>query len=130
MLGTFPRGPLSHSSIADLCKLVSANRPRIASEGYPVRVRDTVVAAAAELRAAGWSDTRLGRELGLSRTTMRLWLSRPAPSSFRPVTVVNEMVVPPPAPTCAPALVLVSPSGYRLEGLDIDAAAALLARLG
>lgn len=116
---------MSHPSLPALRQLLSAHRPRRSSDGYPTHVRLSVATVAAELRAAGWSDTRLGRELGVAATTVALWLRRPAPSSFRPVEVVDDALHHAPA-----TLTLVTPHGYRLEGLDLGAATALLARLG
>lgn len=118
---------MSAPSIAAVQQLVAAHRPRISSEGYPAHVRTAVVAAARARLAEGWTNTRVGRELGLAATTVRQWLrAPPSGSSFRPVTITSDLAL----PTRPAALSLVTPSGYRLEGLDLDGAAALLARLG
>lgn len=116
---------MSTASLSDLRRLLAAHRPRRSRDGYPAHVRTAVVTAASELRKAGWTPTRLARELGLAATTLGLWLREPAALTFRPVTVVPT--VPPLAPTRT--LTLVTPGGWRVEGLDVDSAALLLARL-
>jgi|SRR5665213_2834302 len=61
----------------------------------------------------------IGREIGLPAETVRR-LCEAAPG-FAPVEVVNDSV--------ARDIVVVAPSGYRVEGLDVETAVALLARL-
>jgi hypothetical protein len=57
--------------------------------------------------------------MGLPSETVRR-LCEAAPG-FAPVEVVNDAI--------ARELVLVAPSGYRVEGLDVETVVALLARL-
>ena len=114
-------------------------------------MRREVVAFARRSRAAGWTWGQVGSALGLPPTTARRWVLRaealgdeaaealggPAVDPGRaaetappvvPVKVLEEAARP---PSCAPAaLALVSPRGFRLEGLSLEAAAQLLAVLG
>lgn len=100
-----------------------------------------------ELRAriAGWARRRIARgesvsgsavALALDRRTLSTWLQRRGDDADRarrkvdhsPVALVPvEIVEAPPAP--AAAITLVSPSGYRLEGLTLDEAVRALTRL-
>ena len=72
------------------------------------------------LRVVGKCWLGIGREIGLPAETVRRLCEQAAPG-FAPVEVVNEVV--------ARGLVVVAPSGYRVEGLDVETAVALLARL-
>jgi hypothetical protein len=72
------------------------------------------------LRDEGKSWSGIGRELGLPAETMRRLCEQVAPG-FTPVEVVNEAE--------RRGVVVVAPSGYRVEGLDVETAVALLARL-
>ena len=72
--------------------------------------------------------------LGLSRHSVSAWTeARQARGNLRPVEVVADPEPPSGvAPVAlAPSLpVLISPKGYRVEGLDVVALAALLAVVG
>jgi len=81
-------------------------------------------ATAARTRGASWNQ--LAADLGLSALTIQSWLadhSPAAPPTFVPVHITPEV------PLAAPPLTLVTPQGFRVEGLDLDRAAALLLRL-
>jgi hypothetical protein len=94
---------------------------------YPGEVRAEVVTLARAGRAAGRSLSSLARAVGLSVPTLTGWLRRPGPGRLRRVTVA-----PSPSPALgAPArpLVLVTPQGVRVEGLDLAALVTLLRRL-
>ena len=105
--------------------LLKANRPRSWNLGYPPAVRSHVRAYIAARRAAGVTPTAIAAELGLSRQSVMGWTARDSGTAlFVPV----EVVVDPRATASAP--VLVSPQGYRVEGLDATAIASLLERLG
>jgi hypothetical protein len=71
------------------------------------------------LRDKGQSWFRIGREIGLPGETVRR-LCEAAPG-FVAVEVVNAAI--------ARNLVVVAPTGYRVEGLDVETVVALLARL-
>lgn len=106
--------------------LLASSRPHPSCKGYPADVRDEVTKLARDLLAHGRRPDRIARDLGLHGETLGSWLEGPmAPAvSFIPVVLSPE------GPTSTPGTVtLVSPSGYRLEGLDVDRAIAAFARL-
>lgn len=70
-------------------------------------------------RREGTSVGTIAEELGVGTTTLERWRSRE--SSFVRVEAVLD---------AAPDLALVSPRGYRIEGLSVEQAVGLLSRLG
>ena len=70
-------------------------------------------------RAEGASAVRIAVELGVGKTTLERWRTRE--SSFVQVESVA---------TPGSGVSLVSPRGYRLEGLRLEEAIELLSRLG
>lgn len=88
----------------------------------PVPLREKIVALTRERREAGVSVEKIARELGLSASGLSRWLKAGEPR-LRPVRIAE-------APSKKPeSLVLVTPGGYRLEGLSSASAADLLRRL-
>jgi hypothetical protein len=85
-------------------------------------VRTRVVAVAGDERARGASIGRLATSLGLHPSVLRRWLGRRrvedgTAATFRRVTLRGSG---------SSSLVLVTPGGYRLEGLDLTTALTLL----
>lgn len=131
---------MSATSTTTIRELLASTRPRVSSEGYPPYVRAQAVRAAVRRHREGASWEVVSRELGIARGTLCAWVadaqSDPAQepplggsSTFLPVVIADE------EPgrgsgVDAAGLTVVTPRGYRLEGLDLDAAAALLERLG
>lgn len=76
-------------------------------------------------RAAGQSWARIADAVGLAAGSLKNW-SRTPPRA-RMLVPVEVAAVPAVSP---PALVVVSPGGYRVEGLDLATASALLRALG
>lgn len=116
-------------SLEGLRALIEANRPRCKRDGYPPEVRVRVLAYSRSRRAAGQSLAEVAAALGVSRNTLASWTARPLASDRTLVPVV----ITPPSHRSEPAsagLSVVSPRGYRVEGLDLAGAAALLERLG
>jgi hypothetical protein len=112
------------ADLADLRRLLHQHRPRRARDGYPAAVRRRVAEVARGLVADGWTTHRVAGRLGLAATTLARWLGDDDSdrAAFVPVVVRAE----------APAAlrpVLVTPGGYRVEGLDVEQLAALLPRL-
>ena len=98
----------------------------------PVGVRSAAVAVSVDRRADGATWEEIARELGFGVTTLQRWASSPTGSAGRAVTVSAVPVVVDddgPRSEAAP-LVLVSPRGYRLEGLRLEDAARVLQVLG
>jgi hypothetical protein len=92
---------------------------------YPENLRAEIRAVARAGRAAGRSMTSLARELGVSAPTLIQWVRQPARRPWRPVTVA------PPSASEAPPMrpVLVTPHGFRVEGLDVAGVVAVLQSL-
>jgi len=87
----------------------------------PDAVRAPVLAYTRRQRAAGHSWARIAHAVGLSVGSLKNWSRLPAPAR----TLVPVAVAMP-----AATLVVVSPGGYRVEGLDLPTASALLRALG
>ena len=109
--------------LAALRTTIAAGRP-FRGTGYPAELRDQIAAATADLRAAGWSQAAIARAIGISRKTLRDFATRASQPSMRPVTLAPALQ---PSPTAG--LTLVSPTGWRLEGLTLDDATRILAAL-
>jgi len=102
-------------------KLVgSKTRRQTGRHRYSPELRQEAVAIA---RALPQPVSRTARELGIPEFTLHAWL-RSAPAALRPVAVV-----PTSSPMPAPNLVLITSAGFRVEGLDVPSAAALLKAL-
>jgi hypothetical protein len=87
--------------------------------------------------AAGYARTGLaeGRSLmasaialGVSDPTLRDWMERGPTGSSTPLRRV--VVAPRAEPSSSSGLTLITPAGYRIRGLDVGSAAALLRVLG
>ena len=93
---------------------------------YPAPFRDAVSALARTYVAHGQSRAQVARAVGVSFPTLAAWLARPAPVAVRPVAVVPDLA---PAPARSSRVVLVTPQGVRVEGLDGEALVAVLRAL-
>jgi hypothetical protein len=91
---------------------------------YPGSVREAAVSLARERTHAGIPVRRTAHELGLRPETLYLWLSRKPSKALRPVTVTETEVPTAELPETCP--VLVTPQGFRIEGLDAAGLVALL----
>lgn len=91
---------------------------------YPCALRERIVRYARSRRAEGHSWARIGEELSMPWETLRRW-SRVGESSkaMVPVEVVPAAVV------AEGGVAVVSPTGWRLEGLDVREAVAVLRAL-
>ncbi len=108
------------NTIATLYAEVLELGPPRPGRRFPPELRDRLQAAVRGM-SASWSDREIASSLGLSLETVRRW-RRDAPDSVALVQVEVES-----APC---GLRVVSPRGFAVEGLDLDAAAELMARLG
>lgn len=109
------------------------------NEPYPEEIRAMVVSYVRRRRQDGHAPARIGEQVGVHPVTLRTWLARatqeeegalPGFASIRvrtEETKTQSTAVPAAVSSCA--LVLVTPGGFRLEGLSVDQAARLLARL-
>ena len=96
--------------------------PRGRGRRFPAALRERILAwtVARRARGAGWSE--LARALGVPAATLQRWLTprpeRAAAVALRPVAVTDE-------PACRP-LIVVAPSGLRIEGVTIADVIAIL----
>jgi hypothetical protein len=91
--------------------------------GYPPELRRRAADYARERAKAGDGAAAVSAELGVSEQTLRNWLAKTGGAFLRVTVEEPERAEEKPA---AGRLVLVAPSGYRLEGLDLAGAAELL----
>ncbi|MGH7323843.1 MAG: hypothetical protein ACREJ9_04260 [Candidatus Rokuibacteriota bacterium] len=94
---------------------------------YPVAFREAVAALTRAQLDEGASMNCVAGALGLPARSLARWLQQSAPPVLRPVTVRPD-----PAPAAAPGagLVLLTPQGLRVEGLDRDTLITMLRVLG
>ena len=96
---------------------------------YPESLRQLAVSFATEAQAAGWSGSRIARQLGVAWATLERWCATPSVSE--PTGGMREVVVCDEAPSSVvPGPVLVTPEGYRIEGLRLEALVEILRSLG
>ena len=91
----------------------------------PASLREEVMAYAREqIEQKSQPRYVVARELGLSDSGLSRWLrpSQTSAGSFRAVSVIADR-------SGEPDLTLVTPRGYRIEGLSVASAAALLRQL-
>jgi hypothetical protein len=94
---------------------------------YSTSAREAAIAWAMRQHACGATQRWLSEALGVNTKTISVWLQGNAmasPSSFRRVTVASA------ASAAAAALVFVTRSGHRVEGLTVETAAALIQATG
>lgn len=95
---------------------------------YAPALRQQIVETTRLLRDGGWKWQAISEALGLSEKALRglmgRWEEREQAADVRPVHVVS-----PARPRATSKLTLTSPTGWRIEGLTVDTAAALLAKL-
>ena len=82
---------------------------------YPATVREAVVALARTRLEQGQSLARVARGVGVSFPTLTSWLAGPVEPALRPVALAPA---PDPVATPPATIVLVTPEGFRVEGLD------------
>lgn len=96
-------------------------RSRVGGVGrrYPAELRALAVAVAQEHRKEPLA--RVAADLGVSAVSLQRWLEQGEPAVFRPVEIK-------PSPATAPAggLALITPRGYRVEGLEAGVLVSLL----
>ena len=88
----------------------------------PAELREEVVDYSKTRRSAGESLVQIARDLGMSESGLNRWLQK-AGGALRPVRITEDSA-------SRDDLVLVTPTGLRLEGLCVTSAADLLRRLG
>lgn len=89
----------------------------------PAPLRQRIVEFANAQRQEGMGVLSIAKQLGLSQSGLNRWLEGAGQSKLRPVRIAQ-------APAPRTKMVLITPGGYRLEGLDAASAADVLRRLG
>ena len=88
----------------------------------PAQLREEIIGFTQERRQEGVSVMRVAKELGMSESGLSRWLPKRS-GQLRPVRIAET-------PSSNDQLVLITPGGYRLEGLNSRSAADVLRRLG
>jgi hypothetical protein len=113
--------------MSDLTKIGREVRRLRSGRGrrYPATLRQRIVRAVRDARDKGSTWPSIEDDLDVPFETLRRWLADidAEPSELKPVVVADPIVVE------ARDVVVVTPSGYRVEGLDVDGAATLLRKL-
>jgi len=110
-------------SLNDARRALSSLGRRGKTTKIPRPIRDVVMAYVQDARSSGrmWGD--IAQALGLSTSALHRWARATPPRRSRLKRVsISEL----PAPHAAPALVLVTAQGDRVEGLGVEQAVALL----
>lgn len=79
------------------------------------------------MRAEGMKMAAIVREFGISTMTLSKWFKAANP---QPAFVPVHVVAPVAGSSPSSGLRMVTPAGYRIEGLSMDMLVALLSRIG
>ena len=90
---------------------------------YPAELRAAAATFARSLVAAGGSIGQVAQDLGVPPVTLRRWMLATATAGFRPVEVEIS------GRPAVGSAVVITPDGYRVEGLDVEGACTLLRSL-
>ena len=111
--------------LADFRRDQDALGPRGRGVRYPADFIANTGALVTLLREHGWTQHAIAETLGISWPTLLRWsssLHHDAPA-FVPLTLQDAL---PDSSFPSPPLTLISPTGWRLEGLDLHTALALM----
>ncbi|MGH8846813.1 MAG: hypothetical protein ACREXQ_06180 [Polaromonas sp.] len=95
---------------------------------YPAQLRQQVLAYSAHMGRGGESVQSIARDLGLRPQLLAYWLKRSSGIRMRPVEI-DRAEEPAIVPADKREFVLVTPSGVKVEGLDLTALTHLLRAL-
>jgi hypothetical protein len=98
-----------------------ARRERGRGKRYTPSLKQRIAAAATELRRQGQGWQTIGKFFGIPHETVRRFSGASTTTALVPVEIVDE--------PAGAGLTLVSPEGYRIEGLGVGEAAEILRRL-
>jgi len=104
-----------------------ARRDRGRGLQYPQSLRDRVArwARGRRQRGAGWRE--LAAEIGIAAESLRRWATRDeAATALVPIRVVDETE----GVDAEPCLRLITPAGYRVEGLTVAEVIVVVRSLG
>src|SRR6266446_1446861 len=116
--------------VRTLRRQVRALGPRHRGARVPRALRTAIAAYARDERAGGASCGAIAKRLGVCAESIRRWVGTRSARDSRagglvPVHVVAHVV----AEAAGTTLTVWSPTGYRVDGLSVGAAAELLRRL-
>ena len=112
------------AQIAELREAIAVGRAGQPHWRCPLPLRAKIVEYSRNRHASGSSIALIAQDLGLSEACLRRWMTVAAGSGdFRPVRVED------PSPS-ARGLCLVTPGGYRIEGLTAGNVVDILRSLG
>lgn len=95
---------------------------------YPAELRRRILAHLERRRAEGATLSAVAAEVGVTTQTLRRWLERDRqPAKLRRVVVTEPE--PRPRSAVAERAILVTPTGYRVEGLSVEAVVRILRSL-
>jgi len=132
----------------DIRALLLATRPRCASLGYPLDVRARVAVFANAQLSLGYNQSLIAKKVGVSRQSLQGWRNSVGALAPVAVEVIDDAPRSLVATSCEERepvranrmggvgsveplrFTLVSPRGFRVEGLDLGSAFELLGRLG
>ena len=113
------------AELQDLRRILATHNGR----RLPSRLRERVVAFARRRRHGGATIRAVGLELGFSYETIRRWTSAAPADRVETMPVPVEIVAAAAAPAVERTVSVVSPAGFRVDGLSLDEAATLLRAL-
>ena len=113
------------SKLESLGQAVRAHRADGGGLRLPPQLRDRIITAARQARSAGKSMNAIAALVGVSSQSIMRWL-RPAGSPTGPRLVPVRLAAARPSGPDASTLTLISPTGWKIFGLDVSQAAALL----
>ena len=112
--------------LADFHTQLQALGPRGRGMRYPHEFIEFTSTLVSLLREHGWRQQTIAQTLGISWPTLLRWSSAPCadPPGFVPIQLLSPAPLPADA---ASTLTLVSPTGWRLEGLELELALHIMA---
>lgn len=122
-----------------ICSDLAAHRAAYPSDAYPLALRQRAAGVARALRATGATWREIESAIGVSGTSLRHWGEHiDIGAAFVPVVVATHDDTTVSAVTCAhgnapappPTFSVVSPRGFRVDGLDLGQITQLLSQLG
>jgi transposase-like protein len=127
MLSSIEGGPIMDPEIERLRDAFRESRRPVAGVRHrcPADLREEIVGRARSLRRQGLSLQRIASSLAMSPKTLANWLRR-YQGTLRRVTVTSSPSV---AHQSSGGIQIVTPQGYRIEGLSVDEAIALVRAL-
>ena len=127
MLASHEGGPSMDPEIDRLRHALAESRRLVAGVRHrcPADLREEIVGQSRALRRQGLSLRRIASKLALSPKTLANWLQR-YQGTLRPVTVASSCSM---APGSSDGIKIVTPQGYRIEGLGVDEVVALVKAL-